>query len=313
MGRPLGINLVMNAVAETSYGLTPATTFFKLPVVSHSMGEEQGLIEDDQLGFGREGLDPVYDVVNNDGDIVIPVDLRGIGFWLRQTFGPPTTTGPVNGKYTHVFTSGAASLPSTSIEMGNPDEPSWSTNYGAVVNSLKISLSRSGMLNATLSLIAQGETDPVAASIAGVTTQLRGPRFAQAVGNITVEGATAADIVSADLSFSNNLDKVEVIRSDGRIAGVDPGKAMTSGSLTARGPRGTLFTKARAKLPASVSFGWTQDGGSLVFSLPRVFLPKPKRPVAGPKGIQATFNYQASGASGAQLTTTLVNDVASYA
>jgi len=313
MGRPLGINMVMNAVAETSYGLTPATNFFKLPLVSHSMGEEQALIEDDQLGTGREGLDPVYDVVTNDGDIVVPVDLRAFGFWLRQTFGPPTTTGPVNGKYTHVFTSGASSLPSTSVEMGNPDEPSWSTNYGAVVNTLKISLSRSGMLNATISLIAQGETDPVTVSIAGVATLLRGPRFAQAVGNITVEGGVAADIVSADLSFSNNLDKVEVIRSDGRIAGVDPGKAMTSGSLTARGPRGTLFAKARAKLPAGLTFGWTQDGGSLLFTLPRVFLPKPKRQVTGPKGIQATFNYQASGANGAQLTTTLVNDVASYA
>ncbi|KQO50646.1 phage tail tube protein [Sphingomonas sp. Leaf257] len=313
MGRPLGINMVMNAVAETSYGQTPATNFFKLPLVSHSMGEEQALIEDDQLGTGREGLDPVYDVVTNDGDIVVPVDLRAFGFWLRQTFGPPTTTGPVNGKYTHVFNSGASSLPSTSIEMGNPDEPAWSTNYGAVVNTLKISLSRSGMLNATISLIAQGETDPVTVSIAGVATLLRGPRFAQAVGNITVEGVVAADIVSADLSFSNNLDKVEVIRSDGRIAGVDPGKAMTSGSLTGRGPRGILFTKARTKVPAGVSFGWTQDGGSLVFSLPRVFLPKPKRQVTGPKGIQATFNYQASGANGAQLTTTLVNDVASYA
>jgi len=313
MGRPLGINMVMNAVAETSYGLTPATNFFKLPLVSHSMGEEQSLIEDDQLGFGREGLDPVYDVVNNDGDIVVPADLRAIGFWLRQTFGPPTTTGPVNGKYTHVFTSGAASLPSTSIEMGNPDEPSWSTNYGAVVNSLKISLARSGLLNATLSLIAQGETDPVNASIAGVTTLLRGPRFAQAVGNITIEGGVAADVVSADLSYSNGLDKVEVIRADGRIGGVDPGKGMTSGSLTVRGPRGTLFAKSRAKLPVGLSFGWTQDGGSLLFSLPRVFLPKPKRQVTGPKGIQATFNYQASGANGAQLTTTLVNDVASYA
>lgn len=313
MGRPLGINMVMNAVAETSYGLTPAATFFKLPLVSHSMGEEQGLIEDDQLGFGREGLDPTYDVVNNDGDIVIPVELRAIGFWLRQTFGPPTTTGPVNGKYTHVFTSGAASLPSTSIEMGNPDEPAWSTNYGAVVNSIKISMTRSGQLNATLSLIAQGETDPVNASIAGVTTLLRGPRFAQATGNITIEGGVAADIVSADISYSNGLDKVEVIRSDGRIAGVDPGKGMTNGSLTARGPRGTLFAKARAKLPAAISFGWTQDGGSLLFSLPRVFLPKPKRAVTGPKGIQATFNYQASGANGAQLTATLVNDVASYA
>ena len=74
-----------------------------------------------------------------------------------------------------------------------------------------------------------------------------------------------------------------------------------------------LVSKARQKLPANVTLGWTQDGGSLLFTLPRVFLPKPKRQVTGPKGIQATFNYQASGANGAQLTTTLVNDVASYA
>ena len=313
MGRPIGINMVMNAVAETTYGLTPATPFTKLPLVSHNLGEEQGLIEDDQLGFGREGLDPTPDVITNDGDVVVPVDLRGIGFWLRQTFGPPTTTGPVNGKYTHVFTSGAQALPSTSIEMGYPDEPSWTTNYGCVVNSIKISLSRSGNLNATLSFIGQGETDPVALSIGGVTTSLRGPRFAQATGKITIEGAAAADIVSADNAYSNQLDKVEVIRDDGRIGGVDPGKAMTSGSLTARGPRGTLFAKSRAKLPAGVSFGWVQDGGSLTFALPRIFLPRPKRPVTGPKGLQATFNYQASGASGAQLTATLVNDVASYA
>lgn len=313
MGRPIGINLVMHAVPETTYGQTPASNFFKLPLVSHTMGEEQPLIEDDQLGFGREGLDPVYDVVTNDGDIVVPVDLRGIGFWLRQTFGPPTTTGPVAGKYTHVFTSGAASLPSTSIEIGSPDEPAFSVNYGAALNSIRIALSRSGMLNATLSLIAQGETDAITASAAGTPTLLRGPRFAQAIGGITVEGAPAADIVSADFAFSNQLDKVEVIRSDGRIAGVDPGKAMTSGTIVARGARGTLFAKARAKIPAAVTFGWNDGTYSLLFALPRVFLPKPKRPVSGPKGIQASFSFQASGAQAAQLTATLVNDVASYA
>ncbi|SEM62825.1 hypothetical protein SAMN05192583_0888 [Sphingomonas gellani] len=313
MGRPLGINAVMSAAAETTYGATPASNFFRLPFVSHGLGEEQALIEDDQLGFGREGLDPTYDVINNDGDLVVPVDLRGIGFWLRQTFGTPNTAGVAGGKFAHTFTSGAASIPSTSIEIGTPDEPSFSTHYGAVVNSLKVSLSRSGMLNATLSLIAQGETDPVVATIAGTPASLRGPRFAQAVGQVKVEGGVAADIVSADFSYSNQLDKVEVIRADGRIAGVDPGKAMSSGSLTARGPRGTLFSKARGKLPAALSFGWEQDGGSLIFSLPRVFLPKPKRPISGPKGIQSTFNWQASGASGPQLTVVLTNDVASYA
>lgn len=314
MGRPIGINAVMTAAVEPAYGQTPATGFFKLPMVSHSMGEEQPLIEDDQLGFGREGLDPTYDVITNDGDVTVPVDLRGFGFWLRQTLGAPTTTGPVNGNYTHTFTSGAQSLPSTSIEIGQPDEPSYSVHYAAVVNSMKISLARSGMLNAVLSLIAQGETDPTAASVAGVPSLLKGLRFAQATGSITVEGNVAADIVSADVSYSNQLDKVEVIREDGRIGGVDPGKAMTMGSLVARGPRGTLFAKARAKLPAAVSFGWKLAGGfSLTFSLPRVWLPKPKRPISGPKGIQSTFNFQASGASGAQLSVVLVNDVPSYA
>lgn len=317
MARPLGINAVMAAAAESTYGQTPASTFFKLPLVSHNMGEEQPLIEDDQLGFGREGLDPVYDVITNDGDIVIPVDTRGIGFWLRQTFGPPTTaagSGAAAGKSVHTFASGAASLPSTSIEIGNPEVPTFSTHYGAMINSIKISLARSGMLNATLSLIAQGESDPVTATITGSPTALRGPRFTQATGSITVDGSVAADIVSADIAYSNQLDKVEVIRDDGRIGGVDPGKAMTSGSITARGAPGPLFTKSRAKLPAAISFGWkTTDGNSLIFTLQRVFLPKPKRPIAGPKGLQSSFNYQASGASGAQLTVVLTNDVNGYA
>ena len=79
MGRPLGINAVMSAAVEPAYGQTPAGGFFKLPFVGHSLGEEQPLIEDDQLGFGREGLDPVYDVIINDGDLTVPVALRGIG------------------------------------------------------------------------------------------------------------------------------------------------------------------------------------------------------------------------------------------
>ena len=313
MGRPLGINAVMSAAIEPAYGQTPAGGFFKLPFVGHSMGEEQPLIEDDQLGFGREGLDPVYDVITNDGDLTVPVDLRGIGFWLRQTFGAPTTTA-ASGTYTHVFKSGAAAIPSTSIEVGHPDEPSYSVHFGAAVNSLKIAMARSGLLNAVLSLITQGETTPVGASVAGVPTALQGLRFAQATGSIKVDGTAAADIVSADITYSNQLDKVEVIREDGRIGGIDPGKAMTTGAVVARGARGVLFTKGRAKIPVELALGWKLDGGySLVFSLPRVWLPRPKRPVNGPKGLQGTFNFQASGALAAQLTVTLDNDVPSYA
>lgn len=313
MGRPLGINTVQNAAFETTYGATPATGFFKLPMVSHGLGEEQPLLEDDQLGFGREGLDPTYDVITNDGDVVVPVDTKAIGFWLRATFGPPVTTGPVSGKYTHTFKSGAGTIPSMSIEYGNPDGPVFSTNYGAAVNQLKIGMARSGMLNASLSVIAQGESDPGTISIAGSAAPLTGPRFAQATGAVTVDGAAAADILSADLGYTNNLEKLEVIREDGRIGGFDPGVCRASGSITTRFATLALYNKARGKLPVALSFGWKTDIASLVFTLPRVFLPKPKRSVSGPKGIQAVFNWQASGAAAAQLTAVLVNDVASYA
>ena len=187
-------------------------------------------------------------------------------------------------------------------------------HYGLVLNTIKIALARSGMLNATLSMIGQGEVDPTVASVAGSPTPLRGLRFAQATGSIMVDGVVAGDIVSADVAYSNQLDKVEVIRADGRIAGVDPGKAMSNGSIVVRGPRGTLFNKSRGKISAALSFGWALgDGTSLTFALPRVWLPKPKRPISGPKGVTSTFNYQASGAAAAQMTVTLVTDVASYA
>lgn len=313
MARPLGINAVMAAAVETTYGQTPAAGFFKLPFVSHGLGEEQPLLEDDQLGFGREGLDPTYDVITNDGDITVPVDLRAIGFWLRQTFGAPVTAGPVAGKYTHTFSSGAPLVPSTSVEFGNPDMPIYSAHYGAVVNQLKIAMARSGMLNAALSMIAQGETNPAAVSAAGVLTVLQGPRFAQATGSIEIDDVVAASIVSADIGYSNNLDKVEVIRADGRIGGVDPGVARASGTINTRFTDRALYDKARGKVPVKLKFGWAMDGGySLIFTLPRVFLPKPKRTITGPKGIMAAFNWQASGAVATQLTVALTNDVASY-
>jgi hypothetical protein len=45
----------------------------------------------------------------------------------------------------------------------------------------------------------------------------------------------------------------------------------------------------------------------------RVLLPRPKVPITGPAGIQASFDFQASGADGHILTAVLSNDVATYA
>ena len=88
--RARGANAVMHAAFEASYG-GAAANWLKLPFVSSDLGEEQGLIESDLLGQGRELLDPTDDVANNRGDLVVPADLRAIGYWLKLLLGAPET------------------------------------------------------------------------------------------------------------------------------------------------------------------------------------------------------------------------------
>lgn len=312
MGRAIGANAKFAGVFEAAPGVTPNAGFFALPSASHSMGEERPLIASDLLGFGREPQDPIEDVASNDGDFVVPVDVRNFGRWLKLAMGASVDTAGVGGEEIHTFTSGAAALPSMSIEVGAPEVPAYSVHYGARLNQLKIGLSRSGLLNATCSLIAIGETPSVAATVMPAPTALPVLRFAQATGSIMKDGAVLASVVGADLTYSNSLEKVETIKADGRIEDSDPGMVMASGSLTVRFRDTVLMTAAQSGTPCDLSFGWTNGPHSLLFNLPRVFLPPVKRPITGPKGIQAVYNWQASGALAASMTAILTNDVAAY-
>lgn len=312
MGRARGANAKLGGAFETIYGTPPGSGFIPLPFVSETLGPEQDLIEDDLLGNGREAYDPVADVVVNDGQVVVPVDLRNFGYWLKLLLGNPATTGV--GPYTHVFTSGAASLPSMAIEAMLPDVPSYEMNYGMRANSLQIGLSRSGLLNATIQLVGKGALARASTTAAGtLATALAVRRFKQATGEIKREGTKLGSVVSADVSFTNNLDKVETIQPDGEIEDADPAKAMASGTLVTRYDSLTLHNDATNGTPVELSFGWTLSGGySLLFTMPRVFLPRKKTPIEGPGGVQSSLNFIGSGASGASFTATLVNDVTTY-
>jgi hypothetical protein len=70
-------------------------------------------------------------------------------------------------------------------------------------------------------------------------------------GSITRNGAVLGNIVSAELMYSNNLEKIEVIRSDGRIADTDPdpGIVKCSGNLNARFQDTSLLDQAPARTP----------------------------------------------------------------
>lgn len=313
MGRARGANAKLAAVFESVYGTPPAASgnYFGLPFVSSNIGPERALLESDLLGNGRESYDPTYDVVVNDGDVVVPVDVRYFGHWLKLLMGAPTTTGA--GPYSHSFASGGASLPSMAIEVQNPDVPAYEMNYGLKANQLRIQMQRSGLLNATLSLVGKGANAPAGTSAAGtLMAALALDRFAQATGQIKRNDVALASIVSADIAFTNNLDKVETIQPDGEIEDADAAIAMASGSLVARFNSLQLAQDASSEAPVELSWKWTNGTSTLELVAPRVFLPKVKRPITGPGGVQATFNWQASGEGAACFTAELVNDKATY-
>ena len=312
-GRARGSNAILAAAFETTYGTPPSTGYRKLPFVSSRLGEEQNLITSDLLGYGREALPPTRDVINNDGDAVVPIDLRNFGNWLKLFMGQPVTTAITDGQQ-HVFSSGATSLPSMTIEVGNPEVPSYGQNFGVRGNTMRVQMQRSGLLTATLGLIAQGE-NKLTASAAGAPAEASIERFSPFQGAITRGGTPLASVESADFTYSNSLEKVETIRPDGRIEDADPGMVMMSGSITVRFRDTALLDQATAGDPTALSFGWVTDADrSLVFEVPAVYLPRAKTPVEGPNGIRATFNWQAAkdSVSGKTVIATLRNNVPSY-
>ena len=249
-----------------------------------------------------------------DGNVVVPIDAQGFGVWLKAAFGEPTTTGTAPGPFTHEFQSGAWVLPSLSIETGMPEVPRYAMYSGCVLDTLSWQMQRSGLLTATASLVAQGESTATA-SAAGTLSDLALQRFGHFNGAITRNGTALGNIVSAEITYANSLDRVETIRSDGRIDGADPSIAALTGRIEVRFADQVLVDQAINGDPCELSFAYTLPSGeSLTLTAHAVYLPRPRIEIAGPQGVQATFDWQAARDTtlGRMCTVTLVNSVEEY-
>jgi hypothetical protein len=312
MARAQGARAQMALAFETVYGTPQGGGFTKMPFASTTLGAEQPLLNSELLGYGRDPLAPIKDAVTADGDVVVPLDAKAFGFWLKAAFGAPTTTG--TGPWTHEFQSGAWTLPSVSIETGMPEVPRYAMYSGCVLDQLTWQMQRSGLLTATAQLVAQGETVGTTTS-AGTPAALDLKRFGHFNGSITRNGSELGNVVSADITYANNLDRIETIRSDGRIDGADPSIAALTGSIEVRFADSTLVTQAINGDPCELEFAYVLPSGeSFTFTAHAVYLPRPRIEISGPQGVQATFDWQAARDSvvGRMCTATLVNDVETY-
>lgn len=312
MAQARGANARLRAAFEATWGTPPATGFFELPFASCDIGANQPLETDNLLGQGREPQEPSRGDVDAGGTLSVPMDARAFGVWLKGLLGNPTTTGA--GPYVHTFTSGAALLPSIASEIGNPEVPSYSMTTGLLVDSITMPFPNTGFPNATVTMIGKGET-VAAASAAGTPTVIALQRFSRYQAAVTREGAELGFITNAEITYANGLDRAYFLGGGGDAGAVDPALVALSGSITSRFANTILLDDAQGGAPVSLEFSYTIDAtASLVITVPRVFLPRARRSIQGPGGIEATYNWQAArqDGGGPSMTAVLTNDQATY-
>lgn len=313
MSRAQGANAQLLLKKESVYGTSPSGNFAKLPFKEFDYGADQKLIDDDTIGHGREMIDPARDVIDVKHSGTIPADLNNIGTWLNLLLGAPTDTGTTP-HYVHTFVSGSTALPSASAEIGFTDIGQYFLKTGLMVSSMEFDFAPSGMTDVSVDIIAQNEVRGTSSG-GGTPTTAAYTRFSQFQGSITRNTVALAAITSAKLKLDNQMDAPHVIRADGLIEGIDPSLFKASLTIEALFEDATLFSDAESFTPAAISLGWTIDtNNSLIFNLPRVFLPRPTNKVQGPGGIKCTYSAQAVHDTVATYTlqAVLKNGIATY-
>ena len=122
-------------------------------------------------------------------------------------------------------------------------------------------------------------------------------------------------MISTEITYANNLDRIETIRADGMIDGADPSIAALTGRTEVRFADSTLVSQAIGGTPCELEFAYSLTSGqSFTFTVHAVYLPRPRIEISGPQGVQASFDWQAArdAALGRMCTAVLINDIESY-
>lgn len=423
MARSYGSAAQLLALKESVYGTKPTGNWEKFSFNSSDLSAEQNLIASELLGQGREPRAPFRDVINDQGNLVVPVDTRDFGRWLQFLMGNPTTAGvaatgniaftvnpsaghtitlngvawsfvasgatgnqtniganlnatltqlatdlnaSVNasvtpatysnsagtalaivhdtlgasgnaytlasgnanavpsgaflsgGGYTHTFVSGSNALPSFAAEIGHVNVPAYFVHTGCMLNSMALDFQRSGGANATLNILAQGETRFTSSQGGTPTTRAYKP-FSQFNGSVKRNNVALGNVTGAQFTYSNNLQGVPTIRNDGLIDGVDPTTVSITGNIDVRFADTTLVDDAINNNAIELQLAYALAGldannFSLTCTFHEVFLPRPRIPISGPGGVQASFNWQGvyDDSLSKSATFVLKNDVTSY-
>lgn len=302
---------------ETSFGVEKTTKAgVILPVNSFGLTVSRNKNSAQTLTGRRDPVEPFDGNVETSGDIVVPVDARAFGYWLKLLFGAPTTTGS-NDAYTHVFKPGDTA-PSAVVQCSYGTDPvTYGKFNGCKVSQLQITAGGDEELVATLGMAGKtGAFSTTNYNSSATPVVLK--RFSNFQGAVKRDGETFAVCTSFDLTFNNGLDTdTRTIGGQGALYDIPEGIMSVTGSATCLFTSLAFLNEAAASTEMAIELSFAIDADtSLAFLFPEVQFQYQGPVVEGPAGIRTQYNFVAYFNDSTEDTVcevTLKNDVASYA
>ena len=320
---------------ETSFGVAPSTKApVILPINSFGMTASRNKNTAQTLRGRRDPDMPFDGNVETQGDVVVPVDTRAFGYWLKLLFGDPATTSDTTGDapvYTHVFTPGDEA-PSAGIQCSYGTTPAtYGLFSGSKVSSLQFTAGGDEELTATLSMVGKkadfSTTNYDSGSTAETIVLKRLSNFqAQLKWKVAAADATTGDPTTLtefavctgfDITFDNGLDTdTRTLGSAGELYDLPEGIMSATGNVTCLFTSLDLLTKAQNSNELALELSFTiDDSNKLTFLFPEVQLQFQGPTVEGPTGIRTQYPFIAyfnDAAEDTVVKVTLVNDVEEY-
>lgn len=300
-----------------AYG-TPAASGYRYGFYYKASLRETKPIESDPIiGAGynnfRDATAPAPTLSEHGGSLELPLCLNGIGDWLKLLFGAPSTSGATN--FTHVFNSGALTLPTRTIEL-NPIAADFRQHVGLAAKSLALDVAdANGFQRAVMELLGYGE-NLLGSTGAGSPTAARAYDPVKATGGAVLLGGVAVGVLlSARLNYDTGLSLDRYIDASGKFgAAVLAEQASLTGELRVRYTSPTFDTTAVNETDQSLEFNFVKSANnSLTLFAPAARLGRAGVAIEGPGGIEQTIPFRCAQTTGAaMLTATLKNQIASY-
>lgn len=308
---------------ESAFGTPPSGNWTATPFYSHTLEEKQPFQDDNLLGQtrnnNRDVMSPEPGLPVLAGDIVVPLDLADVGYWLTATFGAPTTSGS-GSDFVHSYASGGEVLPHRSAEV-KLNTTLFQQFTGLLCDGFDFDANRAaGFEKLTFHLLGRKE-NKLTATAGGTPAAMhtRAP-VPKAIATFKIAGTAAGSILDIRGGYKNNA-VVQNFLGDPYTTGQDldgvPSFAMTG---RARFRDMTIYDLARygsgSTLSAAMTFEllWQVSSTRLLSILCNAARFEPFGvPVPGPGGIESNFSIRAEQTSAAaMLTVTLKSPTSAF-